>query len=238
MLSLVKAVSSTSMGPIRILVVEDERKMREAIAKAVRLEGWQAAEATGGAEGMKLLTSHPFDLVLLDWMLPDRDGLELLGEMRGLVANVPVLMLTARGTVADKVTGLDKGADDYLAKPFSMVELVARCRALLRRPIVTATELTCGDLKLIVRARCLQRGAEEIPLTPQETDLLECLLSRPGQIVTRDMLEAVVWKGARRFTSRDNILDVLISRIRQKIETPASGRLIHTLRGLGYRVTR
>lgn len=212
--------------------------MRESIAKAIRLEGWQALEAGCGKEALSLIRSTPVDALLLDWMLPDCDGLELLSEIRTVVGRLPVLMLTARGSVADKVIGLDTGADDYLAKPFSMVELIARCRALLRRPKAMPLELTWGDLKLMIRARCVMRGAEEISLTPQETDLLECLLSHAGEVVTREVLESVVWKRGRRFTSRDNMLDVLISRIRHKVETPNAGFAIHTLRGIGYRIAK
>lgn len=230
------ASSSTSEVPVNVLVVEDERKMRESIAKAIRLEGWGAAEASCGREAMALIRGRPFDVLLLDWMLPDCDGLELLREIRAIVERLPVLMLTARGSVTDKVIGLDTGADDYLAKPFSMVELIARCRALLRRPKAMPLELMCGDLKLLVRARCVMRGAEEISLTPQETDLLECLLAHAGEVVSRDVLEGVIWKRGRRFTARDNLLDVLMSRIRHKVETPNAGFVIHTLRGIGYRI--
>jgi two-component system OmpR family response regulator len=212
--------------------------MRESIAKAVRLEGWQAVEAGCGREAMACIRSKPLDVLLLDWMLPDCDGLDLLREIRGVVERLPVLMLTARGAVADKVVGLDTGADDYLAKPFSMVELIARCRVLLRRPKAAPLELMCGDLKLLVRGRCVMRGAEEIPLTPQETDLLECLLSHAGEIVSRDVLENVIWKRGRRFTSRENLLDVLISRIRHKVETPDAAFTIQTLRGIGYRIAK
>jgi DNA-binding response OmpR family regulator len=231
--------SSTAFAPpVRVLVVEDEDKMRSSIAKALRLEGWHAAEAARGRDVLALLRREHHDLVLLDWMLPDRDGLDLLGEIRTVVGQVPVLMLTARGNVNDKVAGLDTGADDYVAKPFSMVELIARCRVLLRRPPMSSEELVCGDLKLNARGRCVVRDGREIPLTPQETDLLECLFSHQGEIVTRDMLEAVIWKRDRPLTSRDNMLDVLVLRLRQKIEAPGAEKIIRTVRGIGYRVTK
>jgi len=223
--------------PPRVLVVEDEQKTRESLAEGLRLETWSVATAATGQEALGLLGREVFDLVVLDWMLPDRDGVEVLREMRGRGQPTSVLMLTARSTLNDRVTGLDSGADDYLAKPFAFAELLARCRALLRRPVVkTGGLLRCGDLQLDTRARIAVRSGQEIPLTPREVDVLEYLLRYQGQIVTREMLERDVWKQTHRMTSLDNVIDVQIMRLRRKVDTDGSERLIHTLRGVGYRL--
>jgi len=223
--------------PPRVLVVEDEQKTRESLAEGLRLETWSVATAATGQEALGLLGREVFDLVVLDWMLPDRDGVEVLREMRGRGQPTSVLMLTARSTLNDRVTGLDSGADDYLAKPFAFAELLARCRALLRRPVVkTGGLLRCGDLQLDTRARIAVRDGQEIPLTPREVDVLEYLLRYQGQIVTREMLERDVWKQTHRMTSLDNVIDVQIMRLRRKVDTDGSERLIHTLRGVGYRL--
>lgn len=230
------AVSDLTTPP-RVLVVEDEQKTRESLAEGLRLEAWSVATAATGQEALGLLGREVFDLVVLDWMLPDRDGVEVLREMRGRGQPTSVLMLTARSTLNDRVTGLDSGADDYLAKPFAFAELLARCRALLRRPVVkTGGLLRCGDLQLDTRARIALRGGQEIALTPREVDVLEYLLRYQGQIVTREMLERDVWKQTHRMTSLDNVIDVQIMRLRRKVDTDGSERLIHTLRGVGYRL--
>jgi len=221
----------------RILVVEDEPKTRRSIAEALQLEGWICAEAERDREMIALLEQQPFDLVVLDWMLPGREGLELLQQMRARGVQTPVLMLTARDGIDDRVIGLESGADDYLVKPFALAELIARCRALLRRPIANFNEfLRCGDLQLDTRARKAVRNSEEIPLTPREVDILEYLLRYQGQIVTREMLERDVWKQAHRLTSLDNVIDVQIMRLRRKIDGEATTKFIHTLRGVGYRL--
>jgi two-component system copper resistance phosphate regulon response regulator CusR len=223
--------------PPRVLVVEDEQKTRESLAEGLRLEDWEIATAGTGEEAMAMLRRQPFDVVVLDWMLPDRDGIEVLQQMRGAGQHTPVLMLTARGTVNDRIEGLDSGADDYLAKPFAFAELVARCRALLRRPAASVDRLLrCGDLQLDTRARVAVRGGTEIPLTPREVDVLEYLLRFQGQVVTREMLERDVWKQTHRMTSLDNVIDVQMMRLRRKVDTDGAERLIHTLRGVGYQL--
>jgi len=223
--------------PPRVLVVEDEQKTRESLAEGLRMETWAVATAASGQEALGLLGREPFDLVVLDWMLPDRDGIEVLQEIRARGEQTSVLMLTARSTLSDRVTGLDSGADDYLAKPFAFAELLARCRALLRRPTTTTGRLLrCGDLQLDTRARVAVRGGLEIPLTPREVDVLEYLLRYQGQIVTREMLERDVWKQTHRMTSLDNVIDVQIMRLRRKVDLDGAERLIHTLRGVGYRL--
>lgn len=224
-------------SPPRVLVVEDEQKTRESLAEGLRMESWSVLTAGTGEEALALLTREAFDLIVLDWMLPDRDGIEVLQRVRGQGQHTPVLMLTARSTLNDRVIGLDSGADDYVAKPFAFAELLARCRALLRRPMwTTGRLLRCADLQLDTRARVAVRAGQEIPLTPREVDVLEYLLRYQGQIVTREMLERDVWKQTHRMTSLDNVIDVQIMRLRRKVDVEGAERLIHTLRGIGYQL--
>lgn len=220
-----------------VLIVEDEEKTRESVAEGLRLEGWTVVSASNATEATALAERSAFDLIILDWMLPDRDGLEVLQYLRQRGRQTPVLMLTARGTLQDRIVGLDGGADDYLPKPFAFAELVARCRALLRRPVMSLGRvLRCGDLQLDTRARTAVRAGVAIALTPREVDVLEYLLRYQGQIVTREMLERDVWKQTHRMTSLDNVIDVQIMRLRRKIDGEGAERLIHTLRGVGYRL--
>jgi two-component system copper resistance phosphate regulon response regulator CusR len=220
-----------------ILVVEDERKTRDSLVEGLQLEGWQVQSAATGALAITTLDRETFDLVILDWMLPDRDGPEILRHLRARGRLIPVIMLTARGELADRIAGFEHGADDYLPKPFAFAELLARCRALLRRPgLGTGNFLRCGDLQLDTRARTAVRAGTEIPLTPREVDILEYFLRYQGQIVTREMLERDVWKQSHRFTSLDNVIDVQIMRLRRKIDADDAEKLLHTLRGLGYRL--
>ena len=221
----------------RVLLVEDEKKTRESVAEGLRLETWVVMTAVDGGEASDCLASAAFDLIVLDWMLPDRDGIDVLRQIRMGGVQTPVLMLTARGKVDERVLGLEAGADDYLAKPFAFVELLARCRALLRRPVLgTGNLLNCGDLRLDTRARVAVRAGKEIALTPREVDVLEYLLRSQGQIVTREMLERDVWKQTQRFTSLNNVIDVQLMRLRKKVDDDGAEKLIHTLRGLGYRL--
>ncbi|MBL9215039.1 MAG: response regulator transcription factor [Opitutaceae bacterium] len=224
-------------SPPRILLVEDEDKTRASVAEGFRLEGWEVVAATNGEEAVGLLEGQAFDLLVLDWMLPGRDGLAILRHARARGLHIPVLMLTARRELDDRVTGLETGADDYLPKPFAFAELIARCRALLRRPLMSAGQfLEYGDLQLDTRARAARRAGEEIPLTPREVDILEYLLRYQGQVVTREMLERDVWKQTRRFTSLDNVIDVHMMRLRRKLDPEGAPALIQTLRGVGYRL--
>lgn len=223
----------------RILVVEDEEKTRESVSEGLRLEQWAVTPAGTGSEAILLLERDAYDLVVLDWMLPDRDGIEVLQHVRSRGRQTPVLMLTAKTTLNDRVIGLDSGADDYLSKPFAFAELLARCRALLRRPLwTTGGTLRCADLQLDTRARVALRAGQEIPLTPREVDVLEYLLRYQGQVVTREMLERDVWKQTHRMTSLDNVIDVQMMRLRRKVDGEGAERLIHTLRGVGYRLGR
>lgn len=222
--------------PPRILVVEDEEKTRSSLAEGLGLEEWQVLTAETGNAAVRALASEHFDLIVLDWMLPDQDGLDILQQLRARGLQTPVLMLTARSTLDDRVKGLENGADDYLPKPFAFAELIARCRALLRRPIVqTGRQLDYADLQLDTRARVAVRAGEQIPLTPREVDILEYLMRYQGQIVTREMLERDVWKQPSRVTSLDNVIDVQMMRLRRKVDPEGAERLIHTMRGVGYR---
>lgn len=226
-------------GTPRVLVVEDEPKTLNSLAEGLALEGWSVVPVETGALAIQAVENGAFDLIILDWMLSDRDGLDVLTHVRGRGMQLPVLMLTARSTLTDRVVGLDSGADDYLTKPFAFPELLARCRALLRRPQwATDRVLTCADLHLDTRSRVARRGAAEIPLTPREVDVLEYLLRYQGQTVTRQMLERDVWKQTHRLTSLDNVIDVQMGRLRRKVDQEGTERLIHTVRGIGYRLGR
>jgi DNA-binding response OmpR family regulator len=229
--------STETSRPPRILLVEDESKTRASIREGLALEGWSVTEAGDGEQASRLLAAGGYDLCVLDRMLPGRDGIDLVRQMRGAGDATPVIMLTARGTVNDRVQGLDGGADDYLTKPFAFAELIARCRALLRRSDRNPPRtLRCGDLQLDTRARVAVRSGREIPLTPREVDLLEYLMSNQGRTVTREMLERDIWKQPRRLTSLDNVIDVQVMRLRKKVDLPEEDSLIHTQRGVGYRM--
>lgn len=225
--------------PPQVLVVEDEEKTRASVAEGFEIEGWKVRVAADGESAIALLNREKFDLLVLDWMLPGCDGLEVLQHARTRGTQTPVLMLTVRDSVQDRVAGLEKGADDYLSKPFAFAELLARSRALLRRPVLSAGHfLSCDDLQLDTRARVAVRAGKIISLTPKEVDILEYLLRYQGQVVTREMLERDVWKQNRRFTSLDNVIDVQIMRLRRKVDEEGRHRLLHTLRGVGYRLAR
>ncbi|MSU66828.1 MAG: response regulator transcription factor [Opitutus sp.] len=220
-----------------VLIVEDEQKTRDSLVEGLRLESWNVLASACGNEAIAHLNREAFDLLILDRMLPDGDGIAVLRHLRQRGIQTPVLMLTAWAELADRVAGLEGGADDYLAKPFAFAELVARCRALLRRPVMSMGQfLCCGDLQLDTRARIAVRGGEEIVLTPREVDVLEYLLRYQGQIVTREMLERDVWKQVHRMTSLDNVIDVQIMRLRRKIDGEGHVGLVNTVRGVGYRM--
>jgi DNA-binding response OmpR family regulator len=233
----VTAPATTSAPSPHVLIVEDEAKTRASLAEGLQLEGWTVATAATGDEALQLLAQQAFDLVVLDWMLPGCDGLDVLRLVRARGRPTPVLMLTARSELDDRVKGLETGADDFLAKPFAFAELLARCRALLRRPVLSAGQfLRCGDLQLDTRARVAMRAGQVIALSPREVDVLEYLLRYQDQVVTREMLERDVWRQTNRFTSLDNVIDVQIMRLRRKVDGEAADKLIHTLRGVGYRL--
>jgi two-component system copper resistance phosphate regulon response regulator CusR len=219
----------------KILVIEDDAKTANAIRSGLRGEGYEADSARTGEDGFFQLNAEPFDLVLLDWMLPGRDGIEILKTLRARGTRTPVLLLTARDTVEDRVLGLDSGADDYLVKPFAFAELLARVRALLRRAGETdALRKQVGDLTLDVENRRVLRGSQEISLTPREFELLAYLVRNHGQAVTRPMLAKEVWREPHRATPLDNVIDVHVAHLRRKIDDGQRVKLIHTLRGIGF----
>ena len=219
---------------MRILVVEDERKVASFIRQGLEEEGYAVEEAADGVTALDLLTGGPpYDLAVLDVMLPRLDGLGVLKAARAQGVQTPVLLLTARDTVADKVAGLDHGADDYLTKPFSFDELLARVRALLRRGQgQRAPVLRLADLTLDPSTREVRRGGRRITLTAREYALLEYLLRNSGRVLTRPMLAEHVW--GLDFDPESNIVDVYVGYLRRKIDGPRELRLLHTVRGAGY----
>jgi len=220
---------------VRILVVEDERKVAHALKEGLEAEHYKVTLAHTGEEGFYLIHSETFDLVLLDVMLPGRSGVEILSTLRKRGLQTPVLLLTARDTVEDRVLGLDSGADDYLVKPFAFPELSARIRALLRRGRgEPAARMKLADLEMDVVARTAARGGRPLELTAREFDLLEYLLRHQGRVVSREMLARDVWKEAARHTPLDNVIDVHIARLRRKVDDPFARKLVHTVRGVGF----
>jgi len=226
---------SGSVAAVRILIVEDEAKVAKALSEGLGAERYQVRVAATGEEGFFLLNQEPFDLVLLDLMLPRRDGLEILAALRKRGVTTPVLVLTAKDTIEDRVQGLDCGADDYLVKPFAFAELLARIRALLRRGrLDQAVKLQHEDLTMDLVARTAARGAQALDLTVKEFEILEYLLRRQRTVVSREMLARDVWQVTARATPLDNVIDVTIARVRRKVDDPFPTKLIHTIRGVGF----
>jgi len=220
---------------MNILVIEDDQKIAQALKKGLESERFEVDVSSSGPDGFFLVQTKGFDLVILDLMLPGRDGLEILRALRAKRDRTPVLVLTARDTVDDKVAGLDAGADDYMVKPFAFPELLARIRALLRRGSDgRSTRFKLADLELDLAARSVMRGGRPIALTVREFEIVEYLLRRPGQVVTRAMLARDIWKETQRATPLDNVIDVHIARIRKKIDEPFAVKLLHTVRGVGF----
>jgi len=220
---------------MKLLIVEDDDKTAGALASGLRAEGYDVSAASTGEEALAALTASSFDVVVLDWMLPGRDGIEVLTVMRARGMTVPVLMLTARDAVPDRVRGFESGADDYLVKPFAFAELVARIRSLLRRaPAVESLKRRLGDLSLDLEMRVVRRGDRRIDLTAREFDLLAYFLRQPGQVVTREMIARDVWRETKRATPLDNVIDVHVAHLRRKVDDGYKTTLIQTVRGVGF----
>lgn len=219
---------------MRVLVVEDERKVASFIRQGLEEEGHAVDVAADGAAALDLiLAGPPYDLVVLDVMLPKRDGFAVLRTLRDRQVGSPVLLLTARDSVSDKVTGLDLGADDYLTKPFAFEEFLARVRALLRRGQGSAIPvLSLADLTLDPATRTVRRGGRRIELTAREYSLLECFMRNAGRVLTRPVLAERVW--GLDFDPESNIIDVYVGYLRRKIDGNGEPRLLHTVRGVGY----
>ncbi|HRQ36458.1 MAG TPA: response regulator transcription factor [Chloroflexota bacterium] len=216
----------------RILVVEDEERIRQFLQRGLTYEGYRVDTAVDGPTGLELARENPPDLVLLDIMLPGMDGLEVCRRLRA-VSEVPILMLTAKETIEDRVVGLDAGADDYLVKPFAFDELMARVRALLRRTAPAQPQVfRFADLELDTGTRQGRRGGRIFDLTAKEYELLELFMRNPRQVLTRDLIFDRVWNYD--FGGESNIIEVYVRYLRQKTEEGGQSRLIHTVRGIGY----
>jgi DNA-binding response OmpR family regulator len=220
---------------LNILLVEDERKLAEAVAEGLQGEGYDVTLSPSGEDALSSTRRFHFDLILLDVMLPARSGLDVLGDMRRTGVNAPVLILTSRDSIEDRVLGLDAGADDYLVKPFAFSELLARIRALGRRGSrETSPKLRVADLQMDAEARSVKRGGQTLELTAREFELLEYLVRNQGHVVSREMLTRDVWKEASRHTPLDNVIDVHVARLRRKVDDQFEQKLVHTVRGVGF----
>jgi two-component system response regulator MprA len=216
----------------RVLVIEDEDRIRQFLQRGLTYENYRVEVAGDGPTGLALARENPPDIVVLDWMLPGMDGLEVCRRLRA-AGPVPILMLTAKDTVGDRVIGLDAGADDYLVKPFAFDELLARIRALLRRAAPTQPEvLHFSDLSLDTGTRQAFRGERSIDLTAKEYELLELFMRHPRQVLTREVIFDRVW--GYDFGGESNIIEVYVRYLRQKTESNNESRLVHTVRGVGY----
>ena len=219
----------------RILVVEDEARLARLIARVLGEEGYATETVGDGHQGLKQALAETFDLLIVDWMLPDLDGIQLVKRLRSAEISVPVLMLTARSQIEDRVEGLDAGADDYLPKPFAFPELLARVRALLRWPREERpadSVLTAGDVTLDPVRHVVWRGGERIDLSAKEFALLSTLIQRPGQVFTRSILLDTVWSGSTDVYT--NVVDLYVSYLRKKLDREGETSRIRTVRGVGY----
>jgi two-component system copper resistance phosphate regulon response regulator CusR len=220
---------------VHILVVEDEPKMAKALQEGLEADTYSVHVAHTGEEGFYLVQSQPFDLVILDVMLPGHDGFEILSTLRRRGIKTPVMLLTSRDSIEDRVRGLDAGADDYLVKPFAFPELLARARVLLRRGKPDERErLKLADLEMEVAQRSVIRAGQEIDLSAREFELLEYLFANKGRVVSREMLARDIWKETARQTPLDNVIDAQVVRLRRKLDGPFERKLLHTVRGVGF----
>ncbi len=218
---------------MRILIIEDEKKVAAFVKKGLEEETYAVDIAHDGEEGLHLAETNQYDLIILDLMLPKVNGLEVLTQLRNKRINTPILLLTAKDSVEDKVTGLNKGADDYLTKPFAFSELLARIRSLLRRgQSETQTVLKVADLTLDLLSHKVRRNGEEIELTGKEYSLLEYFMRNAGKVLTRTMIAEHVWD--YNFDTFTNVIDVYVNHLRKKIDKNHEKKLLHTLRGVGY----
>jgi two-component system copper resistance phosphate regulon response regulator CusR len=220
---------------MRVLVVEDEQKVADALREGLAEEKYDVVVERTGEGAFFRINTETFDIILLDLGLPGRDGLEILKALRQRGLKTPVLVLTARDSLQDRVAGLDSGADDYLIKPFAFAELLARTRALVRRGRVSeAPRLTVADLEMDLVTRKVTRAGGPVDLTVREFELLEYLMRYHGQVVSRETLARDVWKETARTTPLDNVIDVHIARLRRKVDADERAKLIHTIRGVGF----
>lgn len=218
---------------MRLLVVEDERDLNRVIAKRLESEGYSVDRCFDGQEALDYIEAGDFDAIIMDIMMPKKSGLEVLKEMREKRNNTPVLLLTAKDTVSDKVTGLDAGAEDYLVKPFAFAELLARIRVLTRRTVGNSTNVfELADLTLNSSTRTVLRAGQMITLSAKEFDILEYLIRNKGTVLSREKIENHVWNFD--YAGGTNVIDVYIRYLRKKIDDPYSRKLIHTIRGKGY----
>lgn len=219
---------------MRLLIIEDEAKTGDYLRQGLNEAGYVTDLARTGPDGLHLALTEPYDLIVLDVMLPGIDGFQILQTLRGAGKDLPILMLTARDQVEDRVEGLEKGADDYLVKPFAFAELLARVRTLMRRgrAVTEATILCVADLEMDLVRRRVTRAGRRIELTPKEFSLLEFLMRRPGEVLPRSLIASQVWD--MNFDSDTNVVEVAIRRLRAKVDEEAALRLIQTVRGMGY----
>ena len=217
---------------MRFLIVEDEKRIADFLSRGLESAGYSVDAAPDGKTAIEKVHGADYDLIILDMMLPDMDGLEVLEKIRNRKVNPPVLILSARGDVEDRVKGLEKGADDYLVKPFAFVELLARVRVLLRRGQPTPERLQVGDLVLDCIRRKVTRSSQNIELAPKEFSILEYLMRNRGRPLSRTMIVEHVWD--MDYDGLTNIVDVYIRHLRGKVDDPFTTKLIHTVRGIGY----
>jgi DNA-binding response OmpR family regulator len=220
---------------MRILIVEDNHRLNASLKRSLTEDGYAVDSAFTGPEGEELAEMTGYDAIILDIMLPEKDGMAVCRDLRQRRVNTPILMLTARDTIEDRVQGLDSGADNYLVKPFALSELHARLRALLRRESDEKTGvLTLGDLTLDPANHLVKRGGQELELTTKEFALLEYFMRNPNRLITREMAESHIWNYD--FEGTSNVIDVYIRRLRRKIDDPFEPKLFETVRGSGYRL--